>query len=600
MSTGLMIVEVRIRNFRCLRSVDLRLGQQTILVGENNAGKTSALHALNVALGTGARRSSDSDIYLAPTEQRAPRDRKAIIDILLRPTDDDGKLVDEFPGSGQWLAHFGNAVSQDSAGADQVVLRAELAWSSQRSEFELSRCFLTEWKQDGDEIDKVTPVVGAAVSRSVIEAISLSYIDANRDIVAEFRSGGTYWRRLVANLGLSDKLISDIEGQLDELNKKLLAGSDVLTHLETHLADLFQGATAGSHSVSIAPVQPHLRDLSRGVEALISTEGGPSFPLEAQGMGTRSLAALLTFRAFIDWRVKTLKAAALHPVVAIEEPEAHLQPQSQRAVFEQLKGLPGQWIVSTHSPYICSQGDLGDYRVFFKEGGETSVRELNPELAELDAEDVRKIRRQVLNTRGEMLFSRGLVLFEGETEEQAIPEFCARHFKKHPFVLGLTLIGVGGSGGYGPFVRLAKTFGIPWWIFSDGEDDAVSNVDTALAKLDEKPVAANPRVVKLPDGKDFESYICDEGRHESIIEALLIEEASTPQHEASLRKKWRDDDDPVSSLIEKLQNGKTRYAPLVVSALEKEEMPERLHSLFTRIANELGYVDSEPSSNAPI
>ena len=40
------IARVRIRNFRGIRSLDLDLGPVTVLIGENNSGKTSVLDAL--------------------------------------------------------------------------------------------------------------------------------------------------------------------------------------------------------------------------------------------------------------------------------------------------------------------------------------------------------------------------------------------------------------------------------------------------------------------------------------------------------------------------------------------------------------------------
>ena len=44
------ITEVRIRNFRGIRSLDLELGRVTVLIGENNSGKTSVLDALKLCL----------------------------------------------------------------------------------------------------------------------------------------------------------------------------------------------------------------------------------------------------------------------------------------------------------------------------------------------------------------------------------------------------------------------------------------------------------------------------------------------------------------------------------------------------------------------
>ncbi len=44
------ITAVKIRNFRGIKSVDLELGPVTVLIGENNSGKTSVLDALKLRL----------------------------------------------------------------------------------------------------------------------------------------------------------------------------------------------------------------------------------------------------------------------------------------------------------------------------------------------------------------------------------------------------------------------------------------------------------------------------------------------------------------------------------------------------------------------
>ena len=43
-----MITRVRIKNFMCLRDVDLALKPLTVLIGENDTGKSSVLEALKL------------------------------------------------------------------------------------------------------------------------------------------------------------------------------------------------------------------------------------------------------------------------------------------------------------------------------------------------------------------------------------------------------------------------------------------------------------------------------------------------------------------------------------------------------------------------
>lgn len=49
---GMLLTRVKIENFRSIKSLELDFDQQTVLIGENNAGKTTVLHALRFALDT--------------------------------------------------------------------------------------------------------------------------------------------------------------------------------------------------------------------------------------------------------------------------------------------------------------------------------------------------------------------------------------------------------------------------------------------------------------------------------------------------------------------------------------------------------------------
>lgn len=137
-------------------------------------------------------------------------------------------------------------------------------------------------------------------------------------------------------------------------------------------------------------------------------------------MGTRSWASMLTVIAFVD----TIRARyeeevkPFYPILAAEEPEAHLHPNAQKTLYHQLREANAQVIVSTHSPYFTAMSDI------------THVRSLNKTLqgivaAKLEypvsANDKKILAREILARRGEIRFSRALILCEGMTEEQVLP-----------------------------------------------------------------------------------------------------------------------------------------------------------------------------------
>ena len=63
-----MLTRLRIRNFKTLLNIDIPLGQNVVLIGPNNSGKTSALQALALwrtgLMEWHARRSGDSQAKL--------------------------------------------------------------------------------------------------------------------------------------------------------------------------------------------------------------------------------------------------------------------------------------------------------------------------------------------------------------------------------------------------------------------------------------------------------------------------------------------------------------------------------------------------------
>ena len=587
--SGIFIKEVRIRHFRCLRSVDVELDQLTIIIGQNNSGKTSFLTALFAAIGAGQRVISNDDIFLHKSEVSAPKSREVAIDILIRPTDDQGRITAVFPQGSAWLELWGLGVVQDEDDRDLVAVRTLLKWNAIKGEYALERRFLKDWQADSSKWEDSKPVERVApVSAQQIEPLALYLLDAKRDIAEDLRTRSSFWSKMVEEHGLTPADVQRIEEELSDINKDIVKSSDVFTHIQSHLRDFHETLSCDEESIAITPLARHLRDLSRGMDVVLSTRGAPPFPLHQQGMGTRSLGTFFTFWAFTTWRQKQSSPGAIHPVMALEEPETHLHPQAQRALFRQIKKMPGQRIISTHSPYICGQAEIAHMRHFSKQGEETAVSRIDLGTGEnrLTEEDLRKIDRQVMNTRGDMLFARALVFFEGDTEEQALPDFAEKHWKKHPNDLGYSFIGVGGNGQYLPFLRMAESFKIPWFIFSDGEAATVTAVNNALTAIANSPIPNNPRVIVLPDGKDFEAYIVNDASKDLLIAAIIKHRAKTPQHEETLRAAWDAmlQHDQMTKILETLDANKTQYGSRIGKILP---VPAALEELFNKIDTEL-------------
>ena len=138
-SSGLACVAVRVSNFRSLRLIETTLDRVTVILGANNAGKSSFLEALCIVIGAQRRTVGKDDIHLADGEGDVPRDRRAIVDLLIRPVDDDGNIISAFPGGSYWIELFNQGISQDEEYADFVGIRATMAWSLAHDEYRVER-----------------------------------------------------------------------------------------------------------------------------------------------------------------------------------------------------------------------------------------------------------------------------------------------------------------------------------------------------------------------------------------------------------------------------------------------------------------------------
>lgn len=507
--SGIAVVAARVRDFRSLANIEVELSDLTVLIGANNAGKTSFLDALFAAIGAGRKALGADDVRVAPGESGAPKTREVLIDVMIRPVSADGNVLDAYPAGSFWTNLWGTTgIATDDDQDEFTGLRTVLKWSAVRGEYVIERRFLKEWKAFADW--STAAVQDRPVTAAQLEPMALHYVDAKRDLEDDLRKSGSFWRRLTEDLGLTPEEIEEMEKTLSGINEQIVGKSVILKHLKENLAGLQTVVAADSGAVEVAPVARKLRDLAKGVDVSFNTAGSQSFPLSRHGMGTRSLAALLVFRAYASWRHKQAAEGGdnLHSVLALEEPESHLHPQAQRSLFSHIRQVTGQRIVSTHSPYFAGQAPLEDLRLFFKSKGDTTVSRIDT--SALDDDGVRKLQDTVIDTRGDILFARGLVLFEGQTEEQSLPVFASKYWGASIHELGFCFVRVNGTD-YFPFIWLAKTLRIPWYVFADGEPQPVKQLNDALKKAGEAEAAKCTNVVVLPSGNGFEAQLVAEG-----------------------------------------------------------------------------------------
>jgi putative ATP-dependent endonuclease of OLD family len=590
---SILIKTVRIAGFRGLENIEVPLQQTTILTGINNTGKTSFLKALQLALGNRQFVSQD-DFFI----QGSSVSEKIIIDLLIVPIDGDGKRCSNF--SDNWEILFTtDRIRNDDIGNAFVSLRTIITFDKINNSYNSKQFILQDWPElRKDDVDW-SDVENGKKTSFYFDEIPFFYMDAQRDILEDTKLRSSYLGKMLSKIEYSLKDMEDIEDQIKSLNEKAVSSSDILSNIKSTLKELDTAMDTRSEGIEITPFTKKIRDLNKGL-TIYYTDSHDSFSMEYHGMGTRSWSSLLTLKSFIALLSKNAEQekSVFFPVLAIEEPEAHLHPNAQKKLFGQIDAIAGQKIISTHSPYIAATAKLVQIRNFYKDGTVTCGRIKTDSLL---GEEIRKIYRQVINTRGEIFFSKLLVFVEGETEEQALPIFAQKHFGKTPFEMGLNFVGVDGYGCYLPFIRFAEAFNIPWLIFSDAENTPDKNVKGSVQQQFSKcgsPKNETDCIVFVDDGNNFEKQLISDDFGDEIKKAIAssdiyINEQHREAKEQDRLTEIESYDD--NKLYKVITDSKTPYSPAIAEQIinSKKDLPPKVIALFDKISAILKMEEAE-------
>lgn len=499
---AILLCQVRVENFRSLASIDVTLGMTNVLIGQNNSGKSNFLKAVDIAL-NGNRDISEQDIFVKEDE-RLTTDKSAIIDILLVPTKGNNERDLHF--SDFWTGVFTDKwITTDETNGDFVGIRTIISFDINRDGYAITRKPIREWNSSIDEA-----VIGPKqqFGLDIMEFTNSFFMDAHRDVSDDIRNKKSYFGRATSQTDLSVEMIDQLEKQLNEINGEIIKNIPALQQTSTHISAIGKTMGNATSTVQIEPLSRKISDLHKGMDVTYKDGVGASFSISQHGLGTRSWISFLTLGAYVDWFSKKIKSndtdAESYVMLTMEEPEAHLHPQAQRQLYAQIIEFNGQKIVSTHSPNVLAQAEICDIIHFYKTDGVTNTVRFKAE--NYKPEEINRIQREVINTRGELLFSSAIILCEGVCEEQALPVFFAEYFGVEPIFYGVNIIGIGGQN-YKTFLNLIKDFDIKWYIFSDGETSTIKTVRKVVKLMSDSDLYDMENVVVLDNEENYEKYL---------------------------------------------------------------------------------------------
>lgn len=451
--------EISIENFRGIKKLNLSLDNLTVLIGENNIGKSTILDAIRLVLTHGftvrrAGQLTEYDFHLGSSD--ATPQKADPITIILHFAESE---MDEW--SDETIQQLNEVIQIDNDGLNHIWLCMKGAYQPATSTFDANWSFLNP---NGITLQLRNNSIFNILSRLV----PIFFLSALRDASHEFGQRGHFWSSFLKTIQLPDEKREEIERVLNDINSSVINADAGLTEVAKKIATTGRIIPlAEDNPVVLEAIPTRVFDMVNKIQVFFKSIGGAKIPLQRYGEGTQSLSVLMLFQAFTEYTLSETYAPESTPILALEEPEAHLHPSAIRMIGTLLGNMPGQVLVTSHSGELISRVPVTSIRRLYKKNGETKVGYIDKNRF-VDRE-IQAINYSIKLTRGHYLFSRCWLFVEGESDFHIMPLlFDAMGHSQDSISFSVIEISQVIDKGE-PLIKFAQALGIEWFLMADGD-----------------------------------------------------------------------------------------------------------------------------------
>lgn len=445
------IRKVTINNYRSFRTFEAKLQQLTVVIGENDTGKTNFFTALSLPLSGNQidfnqKRLSVSDInkdavidFLKSvvSDDTEENQRKKIPKVSVTVEFADPKDAYETALLAKWIVADGDE--------ETYKIRYDFKPKDDKDLLEVVKKSLAG--RTLDDINWFTlpvelydyQVVSVnnekPIAYSDLKHVSVHSINAERDDFSEsssMKSNSIFTKLLMNTLNDDDK------GQINTAYSEFFSAIEKTETFDKVIGtnDDFENYDSIIKQLECTPNLPNLKNILSN----ITLKYGNEF-LYQKGLGQRNLIYILILFAYYKSCGDTFN------LCCIEEPEAHLSVNNLRLVRDFIEksssnsGSLVQTIISTHNPSIINKLKLSNVLAFT---GEKAIS-----LSDTPTKLVDYLRKRPNFDILKLLFANKVILVEGPTEEMLISTYLS----KQPALNDIDIIPIG-QRGYATFLDI--------------------------------------------------------------------------------------------------------------------------------------------------
>lgn len=563
------IKSISIDGFRSLVGFNLTFDDRlTVIVGENDAGKTSLIDCLRVITQNQKVELDDfnfdmNDITIKIEIENFvftktfTKDVLVVTEGVMTSSPSEGYInelknifVDEYDAEAQGNINEIKRVAKELG----LVVRAN---SAPRT---LKDRIIEVLNQDG-----VIEIVGAkfpAFNNIQLNGNQFENVPSFfKEVFLKEKQTSIWSEKIDEDLTIEEFVQNKIDAYSEEITNKI-RDDGVLTKLRMFLGE---GA-----DIKITPLYQS-KDLN--IDAKVQfLENEKEINISKKGYGTkrRISMALLEYK-----KEQSILEGDASTIYLLDEPDTHLHVKAQVELLDTIQGFAdsgNQVILTTHSPFVINQIQPRNIRLIENKNNISKVKFLRDE-----PEKSNRILRSLGVENTYLFFSRHLVIVEGETEDGFLPEYFISQFDKPIGSNLVKIINTKGITNIPGFCKAILEIHDPEKIYLLFDNDATEELNEVIQELN----VPNERRF-IVGNKEFEDAFNDNVLFESWRQYLEnsnkdIPEGWTEAAIADLRATCEETGAKFSKEIRKLNSGgKKMTKPIFGKAIAQRALPEEL------------------------
>lgn len=524
------VTRLTIEKFRCISKAVLHFDGHTLLVGDNNVGKSTVCEALELVLQPDRLSRlpvvEEYDFYNAQYLDVGGNAIPIKIEVVLTELSAEIRRrcvnnLEYWRAADRRLLSSGEIALVDQEGVEQCLrIQTVAQYNPEEDQFEADTYYAHGPEAEEDQRKGIPRIVKRAFGflylralRTGSRALSLER-GSLLDIILRMKNIRTgLWEATRTRL-------RGLEPPIDQGSSDL---GDILDEIEARLGEYI--AVEGDQRATRLFVSQLTREHLRKTIAffLSMVPGQEPVPFQEVGTGTLNILvlALLTFIA--DTKAENV-------IFAMEEPEIALPPHTQHRIVSYLLAEAMQCFVTSHSPYVIERFDPAHIMLLKRQPDGTLLGSLVVLPAEVKAKTYRNHLRRAI---AETMLGHGVIVGEGFTEQVTLAA-AARKMEEadsglFPLDLaGVTIVNTGGEGNLSEMGSLFKGLGLLTFAFYDqkkrkAEEDARIKASFDIARETDFKGMEALLAVETPIAKQWiyleEVRQRDEDNHFGIPEA---------------------------------------------------------------------------------